>query len=104
MTRESFGWLVAGVSVVIVASMGAVQQSGRVGRFQIVHVTNPVSTLFEDGTLETKEKNLTLMLDTETGETRLLTMLIKEDKTPPIEDPVNGIWSSEFVTYRPPKP
>ena len=36
MSRESLGWFVAGALAVLVCTLGAMQQQGGVGRFQLV--------------------------------------------------------------------
>lgn len=36
MTRESLGWFVAGAVAVLTCTLGAMQQQGTVGRFQLV--------------------------------------------------------------------
>jgi hypothetical protein len=36
MKRESLGWFVAGALAVLVCTLGAMQQQGSVGRFQLV--------------------------------------------------------------------
>jgi hypothetical protein len=36
MKRESLGWFVAGAMIVLTCTLGAMQQQGSVGRFQLV--------------------------------------------------------------------
>lgn len=73
MTREVSGWAVAGVLAVLIVSMGAMQQAARVGRFQIVSLKHSVAILGDDGEVATnQDQQMTLLLDTETGDTRQL--------------------------------
>jgi hypothetical protein len=39
MKRESLGWFVAGAVIVLTCTLGAMQQQGSVGRFQLVDGT-----------------------------------------------------------------
>jgi hypothetical protein len=77
MTREVSGWAVAGVLAVLIVSMGAMQQAARVGRFQLVLLNQRVGFLGDDGEVTTQqEQQMTLLLDTETGDTRQLLYMV----------------------------
>lgn len=64
MKREDAGWLVAAMAVGLVLTMGAVQQAGKTGRFQVVTGVVPTGPLGKG--------SLSMLLDTDTGETRVL--------------------------------
>ena len=64
MKRESLGWFVAGAVIVLTCTLGAMQQQGGVGRFQLFEgrhlaLADNTSIVFET----------VWRIDTETGET-----------------------------------
>ena len=69
MNRESAGWLVAGVAVGLMLTMGAMQQAGRPGRFQVVTGVVPVGSKGEQGAATP----CSMLLDTDTGTARIFT-------------------------------
>ena len=44
MKRESLGWFVAGAMIVLTCTLGAMQQQGGVGRFQLIEGRSQVRT------------------------------------------------------------
>ena len=62
MKRDITGWAVAGLIIVLWASMGAMQQAAQPGRFTVTVITMRGSGGDQD----------TLLLDTATGDARLL--------------------------------
>jgi hypothetical protein len=83
MKRDTAGWAVAGLMIVLGASMGAMQQATQSGRFTIAVITFRGEGGDQD----------TLLLDTATGDTRLLTRTRREGKiewTPVL--PQSEVW------------
>lgn len=65
MRRDIIGWAVAGLTITLAVSMGAMQQpAARVGRFQIVSGVTPTGP--------PTKTSFSMLLDTETGATRVL--------------------------------
>ena len=69
MKRESLRWIVAGMVVVMVCTLGAMQQAPRAGRFQIVNGVMAVGERGEQGS----GNPCSMLLDTDTGTTRIFT-------------------------------
>jgi hypothetical protein len=73
MTRESLGWVVAGVVVTLVCTLGAMQREGQVGRYQLVEGRYTIVT---QKTLTATEAVCTWRIDTVTGETVMFQSLV----------------------------
>ena len=65
MKRDTAGWAVAGLIIVLWASMGAIQQAAQPGRFAVTVVT------WRGGGGDQAD---TLLLDTATGDARVLSL------------------------------
>jgi hypothetical protein len=73
MKRDAVGWFAAGL--LLACLMGAMQQTGRAGRFQIVCVQDYPVKLGAGAGAPRDVQPFTLRLDTETGETRVLNIV-----------------------------
>ena len=65
MKRESLGWFVAGAVIVLTCTLGAMQQQGSVGRFQLFKG----ECTFHDGDKGNTEVATVWRIDTVTGDT-----------------------------------
>jgi hypothetical protein len=76
MKRETIGLVMGGV--LLVCAAGAMQQADRPGRFQIVEVNQRTAVIDKDGDIESSPERhpVTLLLNTETGETRILRYVV----------------------------
>ena len=76
MKRESLGWFVAGAMIVLTCSLGAMQQQGSVGRFQLFEGTYQIV-----GEAELVDTPAVWRIDTVTGETAQMLATWKDGKS-----------------------
>lgn len=90
MNREYMGWVVAAVVIAVVCTMGAVQQQGEVGRYQVVFGEH---TLVASAEVSADYRHA-VRVDTATGQTSLLVMFKGDGyRWVPIGDraPINSV-------------
>lgn len=80
MKRESLGWFVAGAVIVLTCTLGAMQQQGGVGRFQIVEGTFQMTSAKEGG-IGLLDVPTVWRIDTVTGEAVMYFATIDKDGT-----------------------